>query len=101
MAKILKASTVVRRGFKAVALVAGEEVPEWAADQVGDHLVAEIEAPVVTTSVVESAPVNAAEVAVPDASWTAAAIRKYAVDHSVDLGEASTKADMLAVIEAV
>lgn len=37
MAK-LTANTVVLKGFEAVVLYAGAEVPEWAADQVGDHL---------------------------------------------------------------
>lgn len=37
MAK-LNANTVVRKGFEAVSLSAGDEVPEWAVDQVGEHL---------------------------------------------------------------
>ncbi|MEE7714369.1 hypothetical protein V3J85_23995, partial [Bacillus sp. 5001] len=37
----------------------------------------------------------------PDKTWTGPAIRAFAADHGIDLGEASTKADMLAVIEAV
>ena len=37
----------------------------------------------------------------PDKTRTGAAIRAFAADHGIDLGEASTKADMLAAIEAV
>lgn len=35
---VLNATTVVRNGYDVVVLYAGDEVPEWAADQVGDHL---------------------------------------------------------------
>lgn len=34
----LNANTVVMRGYEAVSLAQGDEVPEWAADQVGEHL---------------------------------------------------------------
>ena len=34
----------------------------------------------------------------PDESWTNADIKQYADDHGIDLGGATTKADMLAVI---
>ena len=34
----------------------------------------------------------------PDESWTNAEIKQYAEDHGVDLGGATTKADMLAVL---
>lgn len=39
MAK-LKAHTAVRHGYDTVVLLAGDEVPEWAVDQVGEHLLA-------------------------------------------------------------
>ena len=38
MAK-LNANTVVQQGYEHVVLLAGDEVPEWAAAQVGDHLI--------------------------------------------------------------
>ena len=38
------------------------------------------------------------EAAQPDESWLNADIRAWAEDHGVDLGSATTKADMLAVI---
>ena len=38
MAK-LNANTVVVDGYSTVVLMAGDEIPEWAADQVGDHLI--------------------------------------------------------------
>ncbi len=34
----ITATTIVRKGFESVVLYAGDEVPEWAADQIGDHL---------------------------------------------------------------
>ena len=33
----VNATTIVRKGYEAVVLLAGDEIPEWAADQVGDH----------------------------------------------------------------
>lgn len=35
----LNANTIVRRGYEAVVLYAGDEAPEWATDQIGDHLI--------------------------------------------------------------
>lgn len=35
----LNANTVVQRGFEHVVLYKGDEIPEWAADLVGDHLI--------------------------------------------------------------
>jgi len=37
MAK-LTATTIVRQGYEAVVLYAGDELPDWATDQVGEHL---------------------------------------------------------------
>ena len=37
----LNATTVVRKGYEVVVLLAGEEVPDWAADLVGGHLIAD------------------------------------------------------------
>ena len=104
MAKFLKETVHVRKGFTAVALLAGSEVPEWAEDQVRDHLIAS-DAP---AEVVEGnaaaepetdAPAEVVE-AVPSMDWTAAEIKGYADERGVDLGGASTKADMLAAISA-
>lgn len=78
---VLNANTVVSRGFTFVALKAGDEVPEWAVDQVGDHLV---DGDVAST--------------VPDESWKNDEIQDYAAQHGIDLGDATVKADMLAVI---
>lgn len=36
--------------------------------------------------------------AVPSAKWTVAALRDYATAHDIDLGDASSKADILAAI---
>ena len=38
MAK-LNANTVVIKDYSPVSLYAGDEIPEWAADQIGDHLI--------------------------------------------------------------
>jgi hypothetical protein len=35
----VNATTIVRKGYESVVLLAGDEIPEWAADQVGDHLI--------------------------------------------------------------
>lgn len=48
----LNANTVVRRGFESVVLYAGDEVPEWAADQVGEHLLSAPAAEVAAEEVV-------------------------------------------------
>ena len=37
----LNATTIVRKGFESVVLFAGEEVPDWASDLVGEHLIDE------------------------------------------------------------
>lgn len=41
----LNANTIVRRGYEAVVLYAGDEVPDWAADQIGEHLTKAVEQP--------------------------------------------------------
>lgn len=86
------------------ALLEGSAVPSWA-----DGLVADAD----TVDGPEPVPAEGGEAAPPtpeptdvggvkpDKSWTGAAIRAFAGDHGIDLGEASTKADMLAAIEAV
>ena len=92
-------STVVLRDpetFEPVVLRAGDTVPEWA--EVGDHLTSAPEP-------VESVEEPTAEVEdqdepgdTPGESWTNAEIKQYADDNGIDLGGATTKADMLAVI---
>lgn len=84
------------------ALLKGSTVPSWAEDIVKDVDTIDGPEPVVSAPVepaTEAAPVDVGGVK-PDKSWTGAAIREFAGDHGIDLGEASTKADMLAVIEA-
>lgn len=86
------------------ALLEGSVVPSWASE-----LVAEVDTVAgpepVAVEVGEAAPPTPEPTDVggvkPDKTWTGAAIRAFAGDHGIDLGEASTKADMLAVIEAV
>ena len=108
MAKVLNATVHVRHGFTAVALLAGSEVPEWAEGQVGDHLLTEVAAIEVESAPSgdepsesdESTEVAAVEVeSAPSMDWTAAQIKQYAEEHGVDLGGATTKADMLAAID--
>ena len=41
----LNANTIVRNGLEIVVLYAGDEVPEWAVDQIGEHLLTEDPAP--------------------------------------------------------
>lgn len=94
-------STVVLRdpgSFAIVVLRAGDEVPEWAS--VGDHLTSAPEpAPAKPADVAKPAePVEAAAPG-PDKSWTSGQIKQYAEDNGIDLGEATTKAAMLAVID--
>lgn len=85
--------------YEVHALLKGSEVPSWA-ESVVDDRDTEQGKPAPKVSASSAPPEPVVEAVVPDASWTAAAIRKYAVEHSVDLGEATTKADMLAAIEA-
>ena len=100
MAKV-NVTTVVRNPttFESVVLLAGDEVPEWAV--VGDHLTsAKAPQPVVQEEPKpqEDAPVVDDET--PSDSWTNQRIKQYAEDNSIDLGGATTKADMLAAIGA-
>lgn len=94
-------STVVLRdpgSFAIVVLRAGDEVPEWAS--VGDHLTS-APVPVPAKPADEVKPTEPAGPAKsgPDRSWTSGQIKQYADDNGIDLGEATTKADMLAVID--
>lgn len=63
-----------------VALLAGNEVPEWAASLVGEHLLA-AEAPDAV-----------------DEKSSVAQIDAYAAAHGIDLGDAGKKAEKLAAI---
>ena len=91
--------------FEVVTLHAGDDVPSWA--EVGEHLTSTVEASSIQQAEGETpeAPVEGqgdedvqAAVYTPDESWTNADIKQYADDHGIDLGGATTKADMLAVI---
>lgn len=108
MAK-LNANTVVKKpdGLDVVVLMAGDDVPEWAAGLIGDHLLA---GPVTSPSdsgaggteesgVAASADTGGADGATPDASWTVADLRDYAKANNVDLDGATAKADILAAIK--
>lgn len=101
MARV-NSTTVVRNPttFEVVVLRAGDEVPEWA--EVGDHLTSTKAAP----EPAPQEPERPAEVQddedgeTPDDSWTNQRIKQYAEDNGIDLGGATTKADMLAAIGA-
>lgn len=83
--------------YEVHALLEGSEVPSWAESIVDDRDTEQGKpAPKVSASSAPSEPV--VEAVAPDASWTAAAIRKHAADNGIDLGEATTKGDMLAII---
>ena len=79
---ILTANTVVVGPSSGVpvALLAGNEVPEWAASLVGEHLLAS-EAPDAV-----------------DEESSIAQIDAYAAAHGIDLGDAKKKAEKLAAI---
>ena len=104
--RVLRYTRVVRHPetFQAVALVAGSQVPGWAGglvheDDLQDAPKAQAapSAPVVEDEAPSPAQEDAGEK--PDKSWTGPRIRKYAEDNGIDLGGATTKADMLAAIE--
>ena len=88
------------------ALLEGSVVPSWANGLVADADTVDGPEPVPATGT-ESTGVGESDEPAdvggvkPDKTWTGAAIRAFAADHGIDLGEASTKADMLAAIEAV
>lgn len=88
------------------ALLEGSVVPSWADGLVADADTVDGPEPVPATGAESTdtsegdEPTDVGGVK-PDKTWTGAAIRAFAGDHGIDLGEASTKADMLAVIEAV
>lgn len=88
------------------ALLEGSVVPSWANGLAADADTVDGPEPVPATGT-ESTDVGESDEPAdvggvkPDKTWTGPAIRAFAADHGIDLGEASTKADMLAVIEAV
>ena len=106
MARALRYTMAVRHPetLLATPLLAGSEVPEWAADFVSDDDTTDGKA----TPVVEVAEVQPEEHASPepehssrpDKAWTNADIKQYAEDNGIDLGGATTKDDMLAVLDA-
>lgn len=88
------------------ALLEGSVVPSWANGLVADADTVDGPEPVPATGTESTDVGESGEPAdvggvKPDKTWTGPAIRAFAADHGIDLGEASTKADMLAVIEAV
>lgn len=104
MGRYLTGPTSVRRGLFRVDLARGQELPEWAEGMVGDHLLSDAPPAAAEPKAEESAPEvepdeGAAVDAGPSESWTNQRIRKYAEDRGVDLGGATTKADMIAAIE--
>lgn len=102
--RVLRYTVVVRHPetLTATALVAGSAVPGWAGDLVSDDDLEDAPskaAPKVEVAQEQPADAGPANTGRPDKSWTGPGIRKYADDNGIDLGEATTKADMLAVID--
>ena len=92
MATLNANTVVVKPGtLDVVVLDAGTQVPEWASDLIGAHLLddgalaadAETE---VTVTIPEG---------VPDGSWKVDDLRAYAKAHDVNLEGATSKADIL------
>lgn len=67
-----------------VLLAEGDDLPEWAVGQVGDHALA--------GDGVEDVD------GVPVPSWTKAQLSAFADENEIDLGGATTKAEILAAI---
>lgn len=94
--------TVVVRNPSTLAVVvlhAGDDVPEWA--EVGEHLTGEPDEPSEEQQEEpqgDTGEQEQEETPTPDDSWTNADIKQYAEDKGIDLGGATTKADMLAAI---
>lgn len=96
---VTQAVHVPRAPFGSVTLRAGEQVPEWAEALVGDHVTTDTApAPVKPTPAPAPVSPEPEPSAGPDATWTNPQIRDYATEHGISLGEATTKADMLAAI---
>ncbi|MCH5645158.1 hypothetical protein [Gordonia sp. ABSL49_1] len=72
-----------------VKLVAGDTVPDGVA--VGVHVLADV----------DTADEHAVEVPEgdPNESWKVDELKAYAAEHTIDLGDATKKADILAAIE--
>lgn len=104
MARRVNTTVHVLHGFSVATLRAGDEVPDWAEAQVAAELTdpTKVEAPKdpePEPKRVDPAPTTPAPVkGGPDESWTNAQIRKHAEAAGVDLGGATTKGDMLAVL---
>ena len=96
----LNGNTVVRRGYEVVPLAAGDEIPEWAVDQVGDHLIAEDESqePSDTGQEAGQEAVDPSG-ATPVGSWKVDDLRSYAKANGIDLHGATSKAEILAAVQ--
>ena len=92
----LNGNTVVRRGYEVVPLAAGDEIPEWAVDQVGDHLIAEDESQEPSDTGQEAVDPSGAT---PDGSWKVDDLRSYAKANGIDLHGATSKAEILAAVQ--
>lgn len=87
MAKLKENTLLTRPGtLDLVSLSAGDDVPDWAAGLVGEHLLADGPKP------------EADKAGGPDGSWTVVELREHAKTTDIDLAGATTKADILAAI---
>lgn len=107
MAKV-NATTIVRNGYTSVVLLKGDTVPDWAVDQVGDHLLGKASSDAEAEQVEQSdgqveqsdGEIETSETGdeKPTEDNTNAEIKQWAEENGVDLDGATTKADMLAKI---
>lgn len=86
----IKATTVLAHPdtHEPVVLLAGDEAPEWA------HKV------ITNPDVLDQEEAAAFPEGEPSVDWKADELKAYAAEHEVDLGDATKKADMVAVLEA-
>ena len=106
----VNANTVVQNPdtFEVVTLSAGDDVPAWASDLIGKHLIGDpVEAPLTEQGSVTVGPPQGGDSTpgepgassdVPDEDWTIADLRAYAKANDIDLHGATSKADILAAI---
>lgn len=86
---------------------AGDEVVEYVTDDpngepveiVGEPVEDNAEGPAATATLTDGTVVtDLSEAEIPDGSWKVPAINDWAKDHGIDLGDAKTKPEKLAVI---
>ena len=105
----VNANTVIQNPdtFEVVTLSAGDEVPAWATDLIGSHLIGEpVEAPVTEQGSVtvgppqggDSTPGEPGTVDTPNEEWTIADLRAYAKANDINLEGATSKPDILAKV---